>query len=115
RLRLGEAGQVPQVRILPVRIVRVAAAHALGGGGHDDDRVLARHAHQLPPPARELGGGDARHCPHQFRLRRWRGPRTQSPCSSITATRTYSSISVKASSSSSSPSSSARAAASLAR
>ena len=47
RVGLAEAAEVPEVAVLAIRIVRVVVAHALGGGRQDDDRVAARHAHQL--------------------------------------------------------------------
>src|SRR3546814_4642652 len=52
RLGFGKTGQVQQVGVLPVRVVRVAAAHALGRGGQDQDRVVSSHAHQLLAPPR---------------------------------------------------------------
>jgi len=46
-LGFGEAGEVPEVRILPVRVMRIAAADAFGGGRQYEDGVVAGHPHQL--------------------------------------------------------------------
>ncbi len=67
RVRLGEPGQIVEIAVLPVWIVRVVVAHAFRRGGDDHDRVVAGHAHQLAAAAREflrfdhLGSG-CRHC-----------------------------------------------------
>src|SRR5690606_22814077 len=60
RFRLREAAEVPEVGILAVRIVRVAAADALRRGRQHQDRLLAGHPHQLPAAASELLAVDAR-------------------------------------------------------
>ena len=66
----GKPAQVPEIRILPVGVMRVVAAYAFWGRRQDQDRVLGGHAHQLLAAARELGGGNAGRRLHQFRL--WR-------------------------------------------
>jgi hypothetical protein len=76
---------------------------ALGRGRQNEDRVLAGHVHQMAAPVRKLRRGNAAEVLHQFSRWRWRGPSTQSPCNSSTATRS-SSISANASSPSSSAS-----------
>ena len=52
RFGFGKPGEVPEVGILPIRVMRVAAADAFGRGGQDEDRVVAGHAHQLLAAAR---------------------------------------------------------------
>src|SRR5690606_34532863 len=116
RVRLREAAEVPEIRVLAVRVMGVVAAHALRRGRQHQDGVVAGHAHELAAPARKLRDGDTGDRAHQLKLRRWRGPSTQSPCSSRVATRTNSSSSEsEASSSSSSSMSWTRAPASLPR
>ena len=51
--------------VLPVGVFDVAVAVAHRGRGQDGDGVLADHAHELAPPARELLAihAAARPCP----------------------------------------------------
>ncbi|MNV31960.1 hypothetical protein D3C71_1232830 [compost metagenome] len=58
RLRLLEPAQVPEIRILAVRIERVVAAHALGRGRQYQNGIVTGCFHQLPATTRVLGGGD---------------------------------------------------------
>ena len=116
RLGLGEAGQVPQVGVLPVRV------HACRGCGCARARPAAPGSRRRRPCASAACAGARRpwpagrsRWPRQFNRCRCCAASTQSPCSSSTATRTNSSISTSAASSSSSPSSCGCAAASLAR
>ena len=65
RVGLGKSAEIVKVAVLPVRIVRIVAAHAFRSGGHDHDRVASGHAHQLPAAAHEFPGLDHR------KSRRW--------------------------------------------
>ena len=64
RLRLVEAGQVVEVAVLPVRIMRVVVADALGRRRQDGDGVATDDAHQLATAALVLGRGDQRRGRH---------------------------------------------------
>ena len=54
RIRFRKAGQVVEVAVLPIGILDVAVAMAHRRRRQDRDRILADHAHELAPPAREL-------------------------------------------------------------
>ena len=58
RLRLGKAAEVPEVAVLPIGIVRVLAADALGRRRQDQDGVVVGHAHELLASPGEFGGLD---------------------------------------------------------
>ncbi len=62
RLRFREPGQVTEIAVLPVRVMRVVVADPLRRGRYDRDGPGAHHLHQLAPTARELGLFHARHC-----------------------------------------------------
>ena len=51
---LGKAAQVIELAVLAIGVLDVAVAMAHRGGGQDGDGVLADHAHELPPAAREF-------------------------------------------------------------
>ena len=51
RFGFGKAGEVPEVGILTVRVMRVAAADAFRGRRHHHDGVVAGHPHQLAAAA----------------------------------------------------------------
>ena len=53
-VRFRESAQVVEVAILPIGVLDVAVAMAHGCRRQDRDGVLADHAHELAPPAREL-------------------------------------------------------------
>ena len=56
RFGFGEAGQVVEIAVLPVRIVAVVVAHPLWRGGDDADAVAADDAHQLLAATGEFPG-----------------------------------------------------------
>src|ERR1700730_13132375 len=53
-VRFRKSAQVVEVAVLPIGVLDVAVAMAYGCRRQDRDGVLADHAHELAPPAREL-------------------------------------------------------------
>ena len=53
-IRLGKAAQIVEMAVLAVGVLDIAVAVAHRGRRQNRDRVLADHAHELAPAAREL-------------------------------------------------------------